>query len=106
MKSNLFDNVPEELPVELCETLVESSSVRIERIISKGHSSPEQGWYDQTENEWVMVVKGQASLLFEGDENPVPMQQGDYINIPAGRKHKVLWTHPDMETFWIAVFYS
>ena len=36
---------------------------KIERIVSRGHASPEDFWYDQEENEWVMVVKGTARCV-------------------------------------------
>ena len=80
---NLFDDIPDDLPEELFEQLLESSGVRIERIISRGHSSPESGWYDQEENEWVLVLKGEGRLRFEQDERLVELAAGDYINIPA-----------------------
>jgi cupin 2 domain-containing protein len=102
---NLFDNIPADLPEELFEQLVESSCVRIERIVSKGHSSPESGWYDQEENEWVVVLKGAAKLRFEQDGKLVELDAGDYINIPARVRHRVEWTNPEMETVWLAFFY-
>jgi cupin 2 domain-containing protein len=79
--------------------------VRIERIVSKGHSSPESGWYDQEENEWVVVLKGAAKLRFEQDGKLVELDAGDYINIPARVRHRVEWTNPEMETVWLAFFY-
>ncbi|WP_228743135.1 cupin domain-containing protein [Marinobacter sp. F4218] len=91
--------------MEVFEDLVHSSTVRIERIVSKGHSSPDKGWYDQDENEWVMVVEGKASLEFE-DGSKSELSAGDYINIPAHLKHKVTWTDPDEITVWLAVFYK
>lgn len=39
--------------------------MRIERIISHGHASPEGFWYDQGQSEWVVVLKGAARLQFE-----------------------------------------
>ena len=101
---NIFEQLPADFKDEVFEKLLESESVRIERIISKGHSSPAQGWYDQTENEWVMVLQGQAIINFEaGDE--VVLKPGSYLNIPAHRKHRVKWTTSDVETIWLALFY-
>jgi len=62
---NLLKNNPETLPDELFETLVKNENIHIERIVSKGHTSPEEGWYDQDRNEWVLVLKGAARLAFE-----------------------------------------
>lgn len=90
--------------LEVFEAIVRSSTVRIERIVSKGHSSPDTGWYDRDENEWVMTIKGRASLEFE-DGSKCDLSAGDYINIPAHVKHKVAWTDPDEITIWLAVFY-
>ena len=101
---NIFDCIPENLDEEIFQQLVDGDSVRIERIISRGHSSPESGWYDQDRNEWVLVLKGEAILLLK-DEPPVNLKAGDFINIPAHKKHRVEWTDPDSETIWLAVHY-
>ena len=81
-----------------------SSSVRIERIISRGHTSPETGWYDQDKAEWVIVLTGEASIAFEND-SVVELKPGDYINIAPHKKHKVISTSSDPETIWLAVHY-
>lgn len=44
---NLLKNIPKNLPDELLESLVQTNNIHIEPIISKGHRSPKQGWYDQ-----------------------------------------------------------
>ena len=54
---NLFADLPTALPEELIEVLAENQHVRIERIVSTGHTSPEGYWYDQDEAEWVVVLK-------------------------------------------------
>src|SRR6187401_2221777 len=102
--SNLFAHIPAALPDEITETLVPAKHVRIERIVSCGHPSPEEHWYDQEENEWVLVIQGAARLQFT-DES-VELKPGDWINIPARRKHRVDWTAPDVPTIWLAVFYE
>ncbi|MGB3694967.1 MAG: cupin domain-containing protein [Spirulinaceae cyanobacterium] len=104
MANNLFDKIPTNLENEVFEQLVKSDHIRIERIISKGHTSPEFGWYEQKQNEWVIVLKGQAILSF-ANESSVNLQEGDYINIEAYKKHKVEWTDPNIETIWLAVHY-
>ncbi len=102
--NNIFDAIPENIESEIFELLAKSDGTRIERIISKGHKSPDSGWYDQETNEWVLVLRGEAMLLFE-DETSVNLKAGDYINIPAQKKHKVAWTDPEIETVWLAVHY-
>jgi cupin 2 domain-containing protein len=102
---NFFADLPTTLPEELVEVLAENLHVRIERIVSRGHASPEGFWYDQNEAEWVVVLKGEAKLLFEDDHEPITMRPGDHVLIPAHRKHRVEWTTPDEPTVWLAVFY-
>ena len=104
--NNIFANLPTDFPEELVEVLAENKHVRIERIVSTGHASPDEFWYDQEEHEWVVVLKGEAKLLFEGDDDPIHMRPGDFVNIPAHRKHRVEWTTPDEPTVWLAVHYS
>ena len=103
---NLFDNIPADPPDELIEMLAAGNHVRIERIVSTGQASPDGFWYDQVQDEWVMILQGQARLLFEGDDQPLHLESGDYINIPAHRKHRVEWTSSDETTVWLAIFYT
>ncbi|MCK6605881.1 MAG: cupin domain-containing protein [Ignavibacteriaceae bacterium] len=86
------------------ETIQSGKEIRIERIISKGQKSPPGFWYDQEENEWVMLVTGYAELEFE--HGITTLKPGDYINIPAGVKHRVSFTSETEETVWLAVFYK
>ncbi len=103
---NLITNIPTSLAEELIEVLVENKDVRIERIVSTGHSSPGNFWYDQEEHEWVVVLKGEARLLFKDDIESVDLKPGDHINIPAHKKHRVEWTTPNEPTVCLAVFYK
>jgi len=101
---NFFDQLPKAVVEEHFSDMLKTDSVRIERIVSKGHSSPQQGWYDQEDHEWVMVLEGCGTLLFE-DGREVVLQRGDYIHIPAHVRHKVTRTDPDQLTVWLAVFF-
>ena len=102
--TNLFADLPERLPKELVQTLLQAADVRIERIISHGHASPPDFWYDQGQSEWVIVLKGAARLQFE--DRMIEMKVGDFINIPAFKKHRVDWTTPDEPTVWLGVRYN
>lgn len=102
--TNLFDELPQHLPKEVVQTLIRAASVRIERIVSHGHASPADFWYDQPQSEWVIVLKGAARLQFE--DSMVEMKPGDFINIPAFKKHRVDWTTPDEPTVWLGVRYG
>jgi cupin 2 domain-containing protein len=101
---NLFENLPDSIPTELIQVLAANGPVRIERIVSNGHSSPDGFWYDQEEHEWVIVLKGAARLQFE--DTAVDMRPGDFVNIPAHKKHRVEWTTRAEPTIWLAVFFS
>ncbi len=102
---NIHLSLPIDLKTEVFEDIVHAPGVRIERIVSLGHTSPESGWYDQDENEWVMVIQGGGEITFE-DGAVCKLSKGDYLTIPAGRKHRVSWTDPDQITLWLAVFYK
>ncbi|CAD73599.1 cupin domain-containing protein [Rhodopirellula baltica] len=102
---NLFENVPTHLPSELIEVLAEGESVRIERIVSTGHSTAPGDWYDQEQDEWVVVLKGEARLRFS-DAKVISMQPGDHLLIPAHQRHRVDWTTPKEPTIWLAIFFE
>ncbi|USH05581.1 cupin domain-containing protein [Grimontia kaedaensis] len=103
-QGNLLKTLPNARNHEVFEDLIKHPFVRIERIVSRGQTSPETGWYDQEESEWVVVLQGNAELTFENGES-VSLEAGDHLNIPAHTRHKVSWTDPERETVWLAVFY-
>ena len=101
--TNLLNDLPAHLPEELIQTLLSTSQVRIERIVSQGHASSPGFWYDQDEHEWVLLIRGAARLRI--DDGVVELKPGDFLNIPAHRKHRVEWTSPDELTIWLAIYY-
>lgn len=103
-KSNIFESIPTDLKEELLEDIISKGSLKIERIVSKGHTTTEFEWYDQSYDEWVILLKGEAVVSFE-NKDEVRLKEGDYLNIPAHTKHRVAWTKPDFESVWLAVHY-
>ena len=101
---NIFTNIPKQLPDEIFEDIISTQNLKIERIISKGHTTPISQWYDQDTDEWVIILQGEAIISFE-DSKDVHLRVGDYLNIPAHVKHKVSWTISNTETIWLAVHY-
>ena len=101
---NIFELIPDNLDEEVFEILAQSKTVKIERIISKGHTSPESGWHDQERNEWVIVLQGEAIISFENGKE-INLKAGSHVNIPSHKKHKVRWTNPKIETIWLAIHY-
>ena len=103
--NNFFQDIPKTLDNEFLEVIVQGSQVKIERIVSRGHTSPRSGWYNQNQNEWVMVLQGAAILTLEDGEQ-IRLSSGDHLTIPAHCKHRVSWTEPQTDTIWLAVHYS
>ena len=101
---NLYAAIPTHLPAEISESLVHAKHVRIERIASQGQASPEGFWYDQDEAEFVILVQGAGRLRFE--DEVIDLRPGDWVLIPAHRKHRVEWTTPEEQTVWLAVFFD
>jgi len=100
---NLFDEIPTSLPGEQFTTLLETPNIRIERIVSRGHASPPDFWYDQDEAEWVVVLQGSAGILFDGEKSPRTLKRGDHVAIPAHTRHRIAWTDAQEPTVWLAV---
>lgn len=103
-KSNIFQNIPKKLESEFFEDIIAKENLKIERIVSFGHTTGENEWYDQESDEWVILLQGEAILSFEEGQN-IELFAGDYINIPAHKKHRVSWTKESEETIWLAVHY-
>ena len=97
---NLFANLPTGAGREEFLTLLDSRGAKIERIVSRSQSTPPGLWYDQDEEEWVVVVRGSAALEFANGEL-VELIAGDYLTIPRHTKHRVARTGE--ETIWLAV---
>jgi cupin 2 domain-containing protein len=106
IKNNFFGNIPTKLDNELFEEILAGNTFKMERIVSRGHASPEGFWYDQEENEWVILLQGSAGLYFAGKEELVVLHCGDYVLIPRHLRHRVEWTDPHQETVWLAVYYK
>ncbi len=103
---NLFTDLPREIPEELFETLISAKGLRIERIISHGQASPADFWYDQDDNEWILLLQGAAQLRFENHAEPFDLIPGTHTLIPAHTRHQVAWTDPTQPTIWLAIHYS
>jgi len=105
---NLTGGIPGNLPEEVFTVLAENEHVKIERVVSDGHASPEGFWYDQEQDEWVLLVSGSAvlSIVNETGIEQVELMPGDHLLIPAHRRHRVESTSATEKTVWLAVFYS
>jgi cupin 2 domain-containing protein len=97
---NIFANLPAGSSGEDFLTLFENPNVKITRIVSHAHSSPADFWYDQADDEWVIVLRGSAMVEFASGEL-VEMTDGDCLTIERHVKHRVARTSE--ETIWLAV---
>jgi cupin 2 domain-containing protein len=88
---------------ERFEELLTRPGARIERIVSSGQSTPAGEWLAQAWDEWVLLVAGRAGLTIQG-EAPLILQSGDYLLIPADKRHRVDWT--ERPTVWLAVHFD
>lgn len=101
-KQNLFHAIPQRLPQELCETLLQRQGVRLERIVSHAHATPPGEWYDQAWDEWVILLSGSATLKFANGEL-MPLTPGDHLLIPAHCRHRVESTDERQQSVWLAL---
>lgn len=107
-KKNILENVIIDKQNEQFLDLIKTKDVRIERIISNGQTSAEDFWYEQEENEFVIVLQGNAILEVQeqGEIKTIELKQNDYIDIKAYVKHRVSYTNTKEPTIWLAVFYK
>ena len=103
--ANLFDDLPTGGPDEDVTTLLGARGARLVRIVSTGQATPDGQWYDQDDNEWVVVLRGGAGLRVEGEDDVRVLSAGDYVDIPAHIRHRVEWTDADEPTVWLALHY-
>ncbi len=101
--ANIFDSLPAGGPDEAVTTLLEAGASRLVRIVSAGQATPDGEWYDQDDNEWVVVLRGAAGLRIEGEDAPRVLSAGDWVDIPAHLRHRVEWTDADEPTVWLAL---
>ncbi len=104
--SNLFSNLSCPAAEECFDTLAEAAGTRIERIVSFGQSTPAGQWYDQLQDEWVLLVSGGAGILIEGEQEERRLAPGDWLLLPARCRHRVEWTSPGENTVWLAVHFA
>lgn len=100
---NLLASLPARQDEEEIERLIDRPNVRIERIVSTGQASPSGFWYDQSDDEFVVLLAGAARLRFEEGSRILDLEPGDWVEIPAHVRHRVEWTQADPPTVWLAV---
>jgi cupin 2 domain-containing protein len=97
VEGNLFRHDPPPATGERFEVLCRVGGVRIERIISS--AVPVPGTYVQHDDEWVVLLRGTATLRIHG--KALELSAGDHTFLPAGLAHEVERTSAD--ALWLAV---
>ncbi len=103
---NIFSTIPESVEDEIFETLLDAGRFKLERILSSGQATPPGEWLDSDAHEWVILLKGGAGILFEGQSGVTVMHPGDYVHIQAHQRHRVEWTDEKQKTIWLALHYK
>ena len=102
-KYNIFEQIIVDKSEEKFFEIFKNEKIKIEKIVSNGQTSPENFWYEQEENEFVLFLEGFAIVEFEDFE--MELKKGDCLNIKAMQKHRVKFTSLNEPTIWFAVFY-
>ena len=82
---------------ETFTTLLEHKNIKINRIVSSSDTEPVE--YIQDEDEWLVLLEGEATLLVNDEEKL--LKKGETLFIPAKVPHKVLKTNDG--TVWLTV---
>ena len=105
MIHNLFKELPANFKDEMFDEILSMKDFKIERIVSDGHCSPINFWYDQDMNELIFLLQGKSKIVFD-DGSVFELYPGDYFFIPAHKKHRVEWTDDKQKTIWLAIHYN
>lgn len=99
MSSNVF-HIPADISThEIFTDLLIDQNIRVEQIVSFGQTTPHDAQYIQQHDEWVVILKGNATLMIDKEENK--LSKGDSLLIPQGVMHSVIYT--DNPTIWLAI---
>ena len=104
--NNLFTPLETLSTSEIFEKLLITPHLILEKIVSTGQATPPGEWYDQDQEEWVILLSGSAGLAFAGEDQVFQLCPGDYVHIPAHLRHRVEWTDACTPTVWLALHYQ
>jgi len=94
---NLFVDADAPLQGERFEALLNHKNLVIERIVSSSATTPTE--YIQPQDEWVAMIRGEATLDIAGEL--FELHSGDYVFIPGGTPHTVRCVSDG--ALWLAV---
>jgi cupin 2 domain-containing protein len=93
---NIYDYITPKTG-ETFTTLLKHKNIKINRIISA--SNIESLEYNQKEDEWLVLLEGEATLLVDGKKKQ--LTKGETLFIPAKIPHTILKTCTG--TVWLTV---
>jgi cupin 2 domain-containing protein len=85
---------------ETFATLYQNKTIKIEAI--RSHLLQPGKIYDQEQDEWVVLIRGNAQLRVE--DKVVGLKEGESIFLPKHTLHQVLST--SIDALWLGVFSS
>jgi cupin 2 domain-containing protein len=105
LRGNLLESLPapKSLAEEKMDDLLSTPRVVFRRIVSTGQCTPEGSWYEQEEDEWVMVLEGEGVVAYE-DGTATALTAGAWVHLPARLKHRVSKTSD--RCVWLAVHFQ
>jgi cupin 2 domain-containing protein len=101
--SNIYELSQKVYQLERFEQIVSGKNIQIKRIISTGQTTTSGQWYDQTTDEWVILLQGEAELSYN-DDTRIKLKAGDYLLIPSHTKHRFEYTSIEPPCIWLAVY--
>lgn len=105
-KKNIFKNLPDSSKGEIFQDIIDNHNFKLESIVSSGQATPDGEWYDQPNDEWVLLLQGSGVLIFEDESESCRMNPGDHILISAHKKHRVEETDKNGKSIWIALHFN
>ncbi len=96
-RGNLFDGADPPASGEAFEALLRQGGALVERIVSS--ATPDTSPYVQDHDEWVVLLRGEATLEVEGEL--LELRPGDQVHLPARTRHIVRRTSDG--ALWLAV---
>ncbi len=91
---------------ESMHVLASAETWRLLLIASNDYRSPSGEWMDQSDHEWVLVLRGSACIALENPDRIVDLSPGDHLSLSPHRRHRVERTDGDPGTLWLALHWD
>ncbi len=90
---------------ELFDKLLEGKRFIVNRIVSPSMPEGDVKWYDQEEDEWLVLLQGEASIEYSDGKKKM-LKPFDILNIPAHCRHRVAYTSSEPLAVWLTIHYE